>query len=324
MSQLIAIVVPIYNEIDCLPLLYQAYLNLFEAHPHYGWQVVFVDDGSQDGSLAWMRQLSQKDARVTCVELARNFGHQLAISAGLSQVQSADAVVLMDGDMQDPPEVIAQMLSAYEAGAEVVLAKRLARAGRGWRRWGNWFFHRCLLKTIDIDLASEVGVFSLMSRAVVAHLNRMPEHDRYLPALRHWLGFARAEVTYKRAERVAGEPKQRWRHLLQEATHCIFSFSDLPIRLITHVGMFATVFGFAMAVFYIAKRIFFHDPAVTGFTTLLTMVVFFGGIQLLSLGVMGQYIARIHLQSRGRPLFIIREVHQQNVVNDQAQGVGDA
>lgn len=310
MKKNVAVVVPIYNEMACLPLLWQAYVSLRDRLASYQWQFVFVDDGSTDGSLAWLKARAAQDDGVLCVELSRNFGHQLAISAGLSCVSRADAVVVMDGDMQDPPELIAAMVEAFEAGADIVLARRVARAETGWRKWCMRCFHHLLIKLSDFPLVANVGIYSLLSQPVVAQLNALSEQNRYLPALRHWVGFRQVFVDYAREARAAGEPKQGFWDLFQEAKHCILSFSHMPLRLITQLGVFATCVGFGLAMVFVIKRLFFHDPAVTGFTTLLVVMVFLGGVQLLSLGLIGQYVARIHEQSMGRPLYIIRQVHR--------------
>lgn len=317
MPKTIAIVVPIYNEITCLPKLLEAYCDLMAACPQYQWRVIFVDDGSQDGSLAYLQTQADRLTPVVCVELSRNFGHQVAVAAGLAHAQDADAVIIMDGDMQDPPSLIADMLAAYESGAEVVLAHRSDRAERGWRRWGMALFHRYLIRLCDFPLQPDVGVFSLLAKPVVAQLNQMKEANRYLPAMRAWLGFRVRTVTYVRDARYAGQPKQRLRHLIKEASNCIFSFSHLPIRLISYLGGLTCLMGFALMTFFVCKRIFFHDPAVTGFTTLLSVMVFFGGVQLLCLGVVGHYVARIHEQSLQRPLFVVRAVHAGAMASQQ-------
>jgi polyisoprenyl-phosphate glycosyltransferase len=309
MLKQVAVVVPIYNEMACLPALLDAYRSLVHSEDNYHWQFIFVDDGSSDGSLAYLKLQKIDRANVLCVELSRNFGHQMAISAGLSIAKDADAVVMMDGDMQDPPALIQDMLRQFEQGFEVVLAKRTSRAERGWRRLGMWLFHKVMLRFSDFPLSPNTGIYSLMAQEVVAKFNGLSERNRYLPALRSWLGYKVAHVVFARDQRFAGEPKQSFKHLVEEAVNCMFSFSNFPIRFISYMGIVATVVGLLLALFFVVKRVFFNEIAVIGFTSLFSMIAFFGGVQLISLGVIGQYIARIHDQSMARPLYVIRKVH---------------
>ena len=310
MSKQVAVVVPIYNEMACLPALLDAYRYLVKSEDNYDWQFIFVDDGSSDGSLVYLKSQKIEDAEVLCVELSRNFGNQMAVTAGLSMATEADAVIMMDGDMQDPPALIQGMLRQFEQGFEVVLAKRISRAERGWRGLGVWLFHKVMLRFGDIPLFSNAGTYSLMHKKVIASFNLLKEKNRYLPALRSWLGYKVGYVEYRREGRLQGQPKQSLKALCGLAFDCVFGFSNLPVRLIIYMGVVATGVGLLLTSFFILKRLFFYDAAVIGFTSLFSVIVFFGGVQLLSLGVIGQYIARIHEQSMSRPLYVIRKVHR--------------
>jgi len=304
---MISVVIPIYNEQENLPeLLRRTAAALTTAAAGDDWEIVLVDDGSQDASASIIREAHARDGRIKLIALSRNFGHQPAITAGVHHAKG-DAVVLIDGDLQDPPELIPKLVERWREGVQVVIAKRTARAERGARGMGFRLFYPLLRRMTDLPAAPDAGIFGLMDRAVVDCFNKLPERNRFIPGLRLWLGFKQSAVEYERHDRAKGQPKQTLRRLIHYAMDAMFSFSFKPLRAATYLGFVCAALGFGTAIFFIARRLFFNDPAVTGFTTLLTMVVFIGGIQLITIGILGEYIGRIYEEIKQRPLYVVAE-----------------
>ena len=304
---LITIVVPIFNEEAVLPELFVRLSALFAAQPAVSWSVVLVDDGSRDRSASLIRAQAAADPRFQLIELSRNFGFQSAISAGLAHAAEADAVVTMDADLQDPPEVIPALVEAWRAGAEVVRATRRSRRETGLRRLGFELFHACYGRLTDYPIEPNTGTFGLLGRPAVEAFNRLPERHRFFPGLRAWIGFTPADVPYDRQERAAGQPQQSFRRLARYAMDGLFSFSYLPLRLLTYFGLFIAGMGFAMALFFILWRLTGNERAFTGFTTLTTLVLFLGGVQLIGIGVLGEYLGRIYDEAKHRPQYIVKQ-----------------
>lgn len=299
------IVIPIFNEEVNILELKKRLTSVCDGIPNLGWRVLYVDDGSSDESLEIMLQQHREDPRFTVLELSRNFGHQPAITAGLSYVD-ADIVVMMDGDLQDPPEVIPDLIAKWKEGAQIVLAKRRTRGETGLRRFGIEAFHKLYRWVSDLS-PTQTGVFGLMDRQVVMEFNQLPEKNRFIPGLRDWLGFECGDVVYDRADRAAGVPKQSLPRLFKLAMDAIFSFSYKPLRVITLIGLLVSVIGFTFACFFITRRLLGIETAQTGFTTLVTLILFFGGLQLFSIGIVGEYIGRIYDEAKKRPLFILKK-----------------
>jgi dolichol-phosphate mannosyltransferase len=308
-------VIPIYNEREILPELFRRLRAVLDALPDTQTQVIYVNDGSRDGSLEIMIEQNRQDARFTVLELSRNFGHQAALAAGLSVVK-ADAVVLMDGDLQDPPEVIPDMVASWRAGAQVVRAERRSRAERGVRRLGFALFHKAFGLISDFPIPPEVGIFGLLDRQALEQLRQLPEKNRFLPGLRSWIGFDQRTIHYDRPDRFAGAPKQTFRRLLRYAMDGIFSFSYKPLRLMTGAGVFISALGFSLACFFVVRRLLDIEIAPTGFTTLVTLVLFLGGIQLVAIGLLGEYLGRIYDEVKQRPLFIVKRAYGLDEVPD--------
>jgi polyisoprenyl-phosphate glycosyltransferase len=302
----IAIVIPVFNEEAVLPELFARLTALFAAQPGITWKVVLVDDGSRDRSAALVRAQSTNDPRFQLLELSRNFGFQSALSAGLARVQDADAVVTMDADLQDPPEVIPALVAAWQGGAEVVRATRRSRSETGLRRVGLDLFHALYGRLTDYPIPANSGTFGLLGRTAVEAFNALPERHRFFPGLRAWIGFPTVDVLYDRQERAAGQPQQTVGRLIRYALDGLFSFSYLPLRLLTYCGLFIASMGFAIGVFFAVRRILGVETAATGFTTLVTLVLFLGGVQLIGIGVLGEYLGRIYDEVKHRPLYIIR------------------
>jgi dolichol-phosphate mannosyltransferase len=301
----LGLVIPIYNEGTGLEELFRRLRVAFDRLPDLDAQVIYVNDGSTDRSLEIMLDQNRRDRRFTVIDLSRNFGQQSAIAAGLA-ASCSDALVVMDGDLQDPPELIPEMVASWRAGAEVVRAQRRTRAERGLRRWWLDMFHRLFGWLADFPIPAHVGVYGLLDRKVLDELNRLPERNRFLPGLRAWVGFDQRAVYYDREPRAAGLSKQSFARLLHYALNGIFSFSYKPLRLMVLGGSVICVTGFVLALRFIIRRLAGVEQAQMGFTTLVTLVLFLGGVQLVCTGLLGEYMARIYDEVKARPLFIVR------------------
>jgi glycosyltransferase involved in cell wall biosynthesis len=302
----IAIVTPVFNEEAVLPELFARLAAVFDTQPDCAWRAILVDDGSRDRSAALVRTQAARDPRFVLVELSRNFGFQSALSAGLAQAAAGEAVVTMDADLQDPPELIPQLVAAWRAGAEIVRATRRSRRETGWRRVCFDLFHRLFGQLSDYPIEPNTGTFGLLGPAAVAAFNALPERHRFFPGLRAWLGFPTADVVYDRQDRAAGQPQQTLRRLARYALDGVFSFSHLPLRLLTYTGIFVAFMGFAAGLFFILWRLFQFERSPTGFTTLAALITFLGGVQLIGIGVLGEYLGRIYDEVKRRPNYILK------------------
>jgi polyisoprenyl-phosphate glycosyltransferase len=301
----LAIVIPICNESAGLEELFRRLRAVLDGLTDLESQVIYVNDGSSDDSLAIMLDQQHRDPRFTLIDLSRNFGQQAAIAAGLA-ASAADATVVMDGDLQDPPELIPEMVACWRAGAEVVRAERRSRQERGLRRWSFALFHGLFGWLADFPIPAHVGVFGLLDRKALDELNRLPEKNRFLPGLRAWVGFDQRVVYYDRDERASGLPKQSFGRLLHYALDGVFSFSYKPLRLMVLVGSVISILGFALASRFVVRRLTGAEQAQMGFTTLVTVMLFLGGVQLVAIGLLGEYLARIYDEVKQRPLYIVR------------------
>lgn len=304
-----SIIAPIYNEIDNLPELYRRVKEVMDSSGE-PWELILVDDGSTDGSTERIRELAQQDKTVRPVIFARNFGHQVAITAGWDYARG-DAVVIIDADLQDPPEVILELANKWKEGYEVVYAVRGEREGESWfKLWTASLFYRIIYRITDVKIPVDTGDFRLMDRKVVDVLKQMKERHRFPRGMSAWVGFRQIGVTYKRAARVAGVTKYPFKKMLRLALNAITGFSYFPLQVATYFGFIsAGVAIFAIPV-VIALRLagshFFE-----GQTTTLISVLFLGGVQLISLGILGEYIGRLYDEAKGRPLYIVREAPEE-------------
>lgn len=308
----VSLVVPIYNEEALIGRLHGEVVTVMDRTGH-PWEVVYVDDGSVDRSLALLLEQGARDPRVVVVQLSRNWGHQPALSAGLS-VARGMAVILMDGDLQDPPGVILDLLAAWRQGAKVVVAERRSRIETGVRRIFFPLFYKVFGFLSDYPIPLNAGIFGLLDRQAVDAVNRLSESNRYLPGLRSWVGYRTAVVYYDRAKRAAGEPKQSLPRLIAYALDAVFSFSYKPLRLSLVLGLATAAMAIVLGVVLIIARLnnfgFFGMPVVPGYTSTIVSIVFLGGIQLICLGLLGEYIGRIYDEVKRRPLYLIDEVHR--------------
>lgn len=269
-------------------------------------EVVLVDDGSRDNTTDLMRALALTDERYQCVFLSRNHGHQLALTAGLASATGTEAIMVIDGDLQDPPELLPKFYELYQQGYDVVYAVRKKRKEGFVKRMAYYVFYRILKAISYVEIPLDSGDFALISRRVADVMNQMPEESRYLRGMRTWIGFRQMGVEYERDERVAGMPKYSFKQLFKLAYNGIFNFSEFPIKFVTRLGGIAIFSAFIYFVYVVYKKYFLQD-VIEGFTALLFTVILFSGVQLVALGVIGEYVLRIFFQSKNRPLYIIKE-----------------
>ena len=305
-ATVISIVIPIYEEMEILPELLRRVGAVAEKVGEPA-EIVFVDDGSLDGSAEWLDARAKEDPRLGVLHLSRNFGHQPACTAGLEAARG-DAVVLMDGDLQDPPEVIPDLVKAWKSGAEVVFARRRARDEGFLRAIAYRSFYGVFGRLAEFPIPLDAGVFGLMDRKALDALLRLPERSRFLPGMRAWVGFRQASVEYDREKRAAGAPKQSFTRLFRYAFDGITSFSYRPLRLATLLGFAVSI----LAALYLVRVVAFWALGIDqtdvsrGYNTLAVSILFLGGVQLLTIGVLGEYVGRIYEEAKRRPLYIVR------------------
>jgi glycosyltransferase involved in cell wall biosynthesis len=324
--QRISVIVPCYNEEEVLPQLFQ---RLGAAADAWGvdYEIVCVDDGSRDRTWELLRAKAESDPRWRCLSFARNFGHQTAVSAGLAHAQG-DAVIIIDADLQDPPEQVERLLTKWREGYEVVFAVRKKRRDPFVKRILAWGFYRVLARLSPFPIPRDAGDFCLLDRKIVDVLNSLPERNRYLRGLRSWCGFRQASVEFDRGARAAGVPQYTFRRSLKLALDGLFSFSAAPLRLATHLGLIVSSFAFLGAVFTFCQKVFSTEFAKIGlqpgpgFPTTVISVLFLGGVQLICLGILGEYIGRIYDEVKGRPLWIIRDSRGVSVHPQPARPAG--
>ena len=301
----ITIIAPIFNENQTIQEFYRRMCEVMDSTGG-SWELIMVDDGSSDGSTGAIRELAEKDRRVRPVIFARNFGHQLAVTAGLDYSRG-QAVVIIDADLQDPPEVILEMITKWREGYEVVYAVRAEREGENWfKLFTASLFYRLIYRITDVDIPMDTGDFRLLDRKAVEVLKRMRERHRFLRGMSVWIGFRQIGVTYDRAARFAGETKYPFKKMFKFALDAVTSFSYFPLQVATYFGFFLAGISLLAIPIVIATRLA-GSQAFFGQATTLIAVLFLGGVQLISLGILGEYIGRLYDEAKGRPLYIVRE-----------------
>ncbi|MBE9913989.1 glycosyltransferase [Paenibacillus donghaensis] len=302
----ISVVVPAYNEEEVIRQCYSALTDVM-IDTSYAYELLFVNDGSKDRTMSILDELAREDDHVRVVNFARNFGHQAAVTAGINQ-SSGDCVVIIDADLQDPPEVIHDMLEKWKEGYDVVYGKRRKRKGETLFKLASAsLFYRFLQRMSDTHIPRDTGDFRLIDRKVVHVFNRMTERNKFIRGIISWIGFNQTFVEYDRDERAAGETKYPLRKMIAFASDGIFSFSSKPLKLITRMGMLTVVLAFVVLVYSLCAKLFDLPEVERGWTSIMTAITLFSGVQMLSLGIMGEYIARIYDESKNRPQYIIRE-----------------
>lgn len=301
----LSVVIPIYNEEGNIPLLHERLTRTLE-EMKVGYEFIFINDGSRDRSVELLRELAQKDSHVKYIDFSRNFGHQIAVSAGLDHSRG-EAVVIMDADLQDPPELLAEMYRKYKEGFEVVYARRRSRQGESWfKKITARAFYRLLSSLSSVDIPLDTGDFRIIDHKVVEALRKMPEKSKFLRGQISWIGFRQTFLEYDRQERHAGETNYPFRKMLSLALDGITGFSDVPLRFVTYFGLIATAFAFLGALYVLYSRFVLRD-FVEGWASLMITVLFIGGVQMIAIGIIGEYLSRIHANVRNRPLYIIRD-----------------
>ncbi|MGH7885359.1 MAG: glycosyltransferase family 2 protein [Thermodesulfobacteriota bacterium] len=300
----IAIIIPLYNEEDVFPTLTSRINSLINSSD-LTFEVLLIDDGSRDNTPKLMEEQAFKDDRYKCIFLSRNYGHQLALSAGLENVTADEAVFIIDADLQDPPELLDDFYKKFQEGYEVVYSIRKKRKEGLFKRIGYFTFYRIMKLISYYEIPLDSGDFSLISRRVVDIINSMPEQDRFIRGIRSWIGFKQIGVEYERQVRAAGEPKYKFKQLSKLALTGIFNFSYIPIRLVTFLGIISFLIALFFLIYNLILKIFFHNVP-QGYTSIYMAIVLFSGVQLISLGILGEYIIRIFYQVKKRPLFIVK------------------
>lgn len=306
MNPTISIIIPFYNEVDNLRPLYERLQGLRNSLKGEQIELVMVDDGSRDGTTETIRQLAYADASVNAVFLSRNFGHQIALTAGLIFARGSKAAIVMDGDLQDPPEIIPGLLEKAAQGNDIVYAVRKSRQESVAAVTLYKLYYRIFRRIANITVPLDSGDFCYISRRAIDVLNKMPEEQRYLRGMRAWVGFNQSGFEYDREKRFQGQSKYGFRKLLKLAYMGIFNFSEFPIKFITALGLFSVCSGLVYFAITLLNKLLYNNVP-SGFTALIGAIVLFSGVQLLSIGIIGEYVLRIFYQVKKRPLFVVKD-----------------
>ena len=310
-----SIIAPIFNELENIPELYPRVRDAMEQTGE-PWELILVDDGSTDGSTEVIRTLAENDKNVRPVIFARNFGHQIAVTAGLDYSRG-DAVIIIDADLQDPPEVILDLIEKWREGYEVVYAIRAEREGETWfKKTTASLFYRLIYRITDVDIPLDTGDFRLMDRKVVSVMNQMREKHRFLRGMSSWVGFKQVGIPYKRKARFSGKTKYPFNKMLKLALNAITSFSYFPLQMATYIGFIAAGLS-VIAIPIVALLRLITGTTLEGQATTLIIVLFLGGVQLISLGIIGEYIGRIYDEAKGRPLYVVAEAPEKPKQEDK-------
>lgn len=308
----VSILIPCYNEEKTLPLLYYELKKLMDSQPEYVWEVLCVNDGSKDNTHKILYDLRKDDERINFLNLSRNFGKENAMLAGFDYI-TGDCMVIIDADLQDPPSLIPQMLEYWEQGYQDVYAKRDDRGKESWfRKECSLLFYKILDKSTRFDVLQNVGDFRLLDRQCVDALRKMRETERYTKGMFCWIGYKKKEILFNRGDRIAGKSNWNFWSLCNLAIEGITSFSTAPLRIATVIGAIIAFGAFLFMFFYIGKTLIFGDP-VQGFTTLISVMLFLGGVQLLSIGILGEYVGRIFNETKNRPVYLIHDYNGKNI-----------
>lgn len=305
-APLISVIVPVFNEANILPHTWNRLEQVMLACKH-PFEVLFINDGSSDSSEDELARLQASHSNITVINLSRNFGKEYALTAGLDFAEG-EAVITIDADLQDPPELIPDMLAEWARGYDVVTMRRTSREGESAaKRSSAWLFYRLLNRISDVPIPPDTGDFRLLSRKAVLAIRQLPERVRYMKGIFAWVGFHQKEIPYERPARVGGETKQGYFRLIRLALDGITAFSTTPLRLATYVGFTAAIAAFIFGLWFVAKTLIFGDP-VAGFPTLMTSMLFLGGIQLMAIGLLGEYLGRLFIESKHRPHYLVQSI----------------
>ncbi|CAH1551677.1 glycosyltransferase family 2 protein [Vibrio rotiferianus] len=319
LKPVLSVIVPFYNEQEVLPEFHRRLTDVLDAMPEH-CEIIYVDDGSQDSSLMIAQNFSQSSSVVRCIALSRNFGKESAMSAGLEHCKG-EAVIVIDADLQDPPELIPKMVSKWREGYDVVNMQRSERHGETWfKRFSAACFYKLLNSMAKLDVPENVGDFRLLSAKVVIHINALPERNRYMKGIFSWPGFKQVTVQFERDARHCGETKWNYLKLIGLAMDGITSFSIRPLRLATLAGALVAFSAFLYGAFIVMKTVVFGEP-VTGYPSMMVVQLALGGVQLLSIGLLGEYIGRIFVETKQRPLYLVQSVYEQPAKHQSIQSL---
>lgn len=302
----VSLLIPCYNEEASLPILYEELVRLMDYHTQYEWEVLFVNDGSRDATIQLIKDLHRKDSRIAYVDLSRNFGKEAAMLAGFDYV-TGDCMVILDADLQDPPSLIPEMLKYWEEGYDDVYAKRASRGKESWlRKKLSLLYYDILQRSTKVEILPNVGDFRLLDRKCIEALKSLRESERYTKGMFCWVGFNKKEIVFDRGDRVAGNTSWNFLSLFNLAIEGITSFTTTPLRLSTIMGFIVSLFAFIYMCVIVTKTLIWGDE-VQGFTTLFVFISFLGGVQLISLGIIGEYLGRIFHETKNRPVYVVKE-----------------
>ena len=301
----VSLAIPVYNEEAVIPELLRRTTAVLDSLPGGPHEIVFADDGSSDHTLELLEKAAEQDGRLVVVALSRNFGHQIALTSALDHV-TGDVAILMDGDLQDPPEAVPTLLDAYQQGYDVVYVRRVNRKESWWLRLCYYLFYRLLALLSSTQLPLDSGDFGLMSRRVIQEMRRMPEHHRYLRGMRTWVGFRQIGIPIERSARHAGRPKYNPIKLLMLAFDGIFAFSIVPLRAAAILGVIAIGLSVIFLLYSVYARFWLHSPQ--GFTATILVITFLSGVNLFFLGVIGEYVGRVYEETKARPHYVVGKV----------------
>lgn len=308
----ITILIPAYNEQEVINQLYSRLSKVLDAVPQYEFEILFVNDGSKDNTLPLIRQLREKDSRVSFVDLSRNFGKEIAMIAGLDY-STGDALIIIDADLQDPPELIPEMIRYWEMGFDDVFAKRKSRDGESWfKKWSSKTFYRILQHATRISIQEDTGDFRLLDRRCVEALKKLRETQRYTKGMFSWIGYEKKEILFDREPRAAGSSKWNYAKLVDLAIEGVTSFTTAPLRMSSMFGIIVSFMAFLYMVIIVLKTLLYGED-VAGYPSLMAVLLFLGGVQLVSIGIIGEYIGRIFNETKKRPLYFV------NLYNDQKE-----
>ena len=306
--------IPAYNEEETIPLLYDELNKVLETIPGYEFEILFVNDGSNDNALNILRNIQQRDTRINYISFSRNFGKETAMAAGFDYV-TCDAAVIMDADLQDPPELIGEMIKYWEEGYDDVYAKRRSREGETWlKKFTSAAFYKLLQKMTKIPIQEDTGDFRLLDRRAIESLKKLREKQRYTKGMFSWIGFNKKEILFDRKPRAAGKTKWNYLKLFNLALEGVTSFTTSPLRISTIIGILVSIFSMIYMVIVLIKSLIWKDP-VQGYPSMMVTILFLGGVQLVSLGIIGEYVGRIFNETKYRPLYIIDEHNNEKIAD---------
>ena len=301
----ISIIAPFFNEEESLPIFLEEVLNIVEKMSEYNYEIIFIDDGSTDNGLVFLKKMAIENKNIIVLELSRNFGKEAALTAGID-IAAGSAIIPIDVDLQDPPNLIGKMIKKWESGSDVVLAKRENRLNENFlKRISASFFYKIYSFFVGNSKISNVGDFRLIDKRVVDNIKNLKEKNRYMKGLLSWPGFSSAEIPYTRNKRKAGKSKFTFLKLLNLGFEGVTSFSVLPLKFFTFIGFIGIIFSFFFTIIILLQKIFYEN-FIEGYAFLILLILFFGSLQLLGIGILGEYIGKIYIETKNRPIYIIK------------------